>query len=70
MKYSKYWLFLFAVILITAFACEDTTAQQADSVSTVVINYAVGADLSFLKSAEDRGGIQGEWTSKTGTGDF
>ncbi len=29
-------------------------AQQPDSISTVDITYAVGADLSFRKSAEDR----------------
>jgi hypothetical protein len=31
------------------------TAQETDSTSGVDLTYAVGADLSFLKSAEDRG---------------
>ncbi|HLR33464.1 MAG TPA: glycosyl hydrolase 53 family protein [Fodinibius sp.] len=55
MKYPKYWFFLITVILIKTLACENVTAQQPDSVSSADINYAVGADLSFLKSAEDRG---------------
>ncbi|MCW9706063.1 glycoside hydrolase family 53 protein [Fodinibius salsisoli] len=54
-KYSKYWSFLVAVILIKTLAFEDVTAQEPDSVSSADINYAIGADLSFLKSAEDRG---------------
>lgn len=55
MKYPKYWFLLIVVLLIKTLALENVAAQQPDSVSTVDINYAVGADLSFLKSAEDRG---------------
>ncbi len=55
MKYIKYGFFLMALLLIKTLAYENATAQQPDSVSSVDINYAIGADLSFLKSAEDRG---------------
>lgn len=36
---------------------EDAQAVNVDSLATVQINYAVGADLSFLKQAEDNGAV-------------
>lgn len=47
----------YAVILACAvfFSAGNLIAQQTNLVSSVDITYAVGADLSFLKAAEDRG---------------
>ncbi len=48
-------------LLITLFAVQPflsgLKAQPIDSLSTVHINFAVGADLSFLKMAEDHGTV-------------
>ncbi len=49
-----------AILLIVLFVLQtalnqDLFAQSIDSSSSVHINFAVGADLSFLKSAEDHG---------------
>ena len=40
-----------AVLLVTS----GLAAQEPDPAPGVELTYAVGADLSFLKSAEDRG---------------
>lgn len=52
---NKIWLSVFFAGILFLLLPKEGLAQQADSVSTVDITYAVGADLSFLKWAEDRG---------------
>lgn len=55
MKYAKYWFCSLVLILTVTLACEDVTPQKSVSESPLEINYAIGADMSFLKMAEDRG---------------
>lgn len=42
-------------LLIGSFWAEEARAQPQDSLSTVDLTYAVGADLSFLRAAEEQG---------------
>lgn len=54
-KLQKISLFICSIFFMAGLFFNKGMAQQPDSISTVEITYAVGADLSFLKSAEDRG---------------
>ncbi len=54
MKQSLSFLF-FILFWAGSLNVPEGRAQQPDTLSQVDINYAVGADLSFLKAAEDRG---------------
>jgi arabinogalactan endo-1,4-beta-galactosidase len=48
---------LFTTLLVAPMLVTRAAAQEADSLATVAINYAIGADLSFLKQAEEAGTV-------------
>lgn len=55
MNGSNYRYYLLAACFIVVFAGNTVCAQESNSVSSADIIYAVGGDVSFLKSAEERG---------------
>ncbi len=54
MNFPTYLKNIFYLSIVLLFFPKFISAQESDS-TTIKINYAVGADLSFLKAAEDRG---------------
>ncbi|MEX2601772.1 MAG: glycosyl hydrolase 53 family protein [Balneolaceae bacterium] len=53
---SKYIKTFVTLLLFTPLVLETLSARQAaDTLSSVQLNYAIGADLSFLKMAEEQG---------------
>lgn len=45
---------IFSTLFVATLLGTSIQAQGVDSISTTTITYAIGADLSFVKSAEDR----------------